>query len=103
MQVKLVPNPDIAKLLGEQKKHQLHVGFALETNDEEKNAAEKLKSKNFDLIALNSLKEEGAGFAHDTNRVTVFDKDNNSFKFELKSKQEVAKDLVNLIEKKLNA
>lgn len=99
----LVPNPDIAKELGSLKTTQYTVGFALETDDEESNAIKKLKKKNLDLIVLNSLNHDGAGFAHDTNKITTFDKDNNVTYFELKSKTEVAKDLVNLIEKALNA
>ena len=68
----LLPNPDIAATLGKIKKPgQRIVGFALETTDEEVYALKKLKKKNFDLIVLNSLKDEGAGFGHDTNKVTI--------------------------------
>ena len=95
LQIELVKNPDIAAEMGKKKKkHQFHVGFALETNQEETNAQEKLKKKNFDLIVLNSLNEKGAGFQTDTNKVTFFDKNNNSKKFELKDKTEVANDIV---------
>lgn len=97
----LVPNPDIAKSLGERKNGQFTVGFALETNDEEDNALKKLKSKNLDMVVLNSLNDPGAGFAHSTNKVSVYDRHNNVTHFELKSKVEVAKDLVDLIEKQL--
>ncbi|MEP4532463.1 MAG: bifunctional phosphopantothenoylcysteine decarboxylase/phosphopantothenate--cysteine ligase CoaBC [Cyclobacteriaceae bacterium] len=103
LDIKLVPNPDIAKTLGDMKTNQFTVGFALETNDEEVNAAKKLKSKNFDLIVLNSLNNEGAGFAHDTNKVTIFEAENNTHDFELKRKEEVAIDLVDIIFKKINA
>lgn len=94
LQIELVKNPDIAAEMGKKKKHQFHVGFALETNQEEANAQEKLKKKNFDLIVLNSLNDKGAGFQTDTNKVTFFDKNNNSKKFELKDKTEVAEDIV---------
>ena len=103
MQITLVPNPDIAKELGAQKKKQFTVGFALETDDEEANATKKMKSKNLDLMVLNSLNKKGAGFAHDTNQVSVFDQHNNVKHFELKSKAEVAKDLVDLIEASYHA
>ncbi|WP_425392462.1 bifunctional phosphopantothenoylcysteine decarboxylase/phosphopantothenate--cysteine ligase CoaBC [Ekhidna sp.] len=100
LQLELIKNPDIAATLGEKKKHQYHVGFALETNNESVNAREKLKKKNFDLIVLNSLNDSGAGFQKDTNKVTFFDKDNNEQKFELKSKVEVAQDIVDYVIKK---
>ena len=91
----LEPTQDIALEMGKIKnKHQITVGFALETNDEESNASTKLKKKNFDFIVLNSLNDQGAGFAHDTNQVTIIDRHNNLFKFELKSKMEVANDIV---------
>ncbi len=97
LSIELVKNPDIAASLGKQKKKQLHVGFALETNEEESNAKEKLAKKNFDLIVLNSLKDVGAGFQKDTNKVTFFDKNNKETKFELKSKTEVAEDIVTYV------
>ncbi len=97
LQINLVKNPDIAAELGKKKKHQFHVGFALETTNEEVNAQEKLKKKNFDLIVLNSLNDKGAGFQQDTNKVTFFDKNNNKHKFELKSKTAVAQDIVNQV------
>jgi phosphopantothenoylcysteine decarboxylase/phosphopantothenate--cysteine ligase len=96
--LELVKTKDILKSLGEKKKKgQVLVGFALETNNAEKNALEKLKSKNADMIILNSLEDEGAGFTHDTNKITIFDKKGKTFKFEMKSKQEVAKDIVDTI------
>ena len=94
-QILLESTPDIAMEMGKiKKKHQVTVGFALETNNEEDNAQSKLKKKNFDFIVLNSLNDKGAGFAHDTNQVTIIDRHNNLFKFELKSKTEVADDIV---------
>ncbi|MEQ6166689.1 bifunctional phosphopantothenoylcysteine decarboxylase/phosphopantothenate--cysteine ligase CoaBC [Ekhidna sp. MALMAid0563] len=101
LHIELVKNPDIACTLGAKKKTQYHVGFALETNNESVNAREKLKKKNFDLIVLNSLNDQGAGFQQDTNKVTFFDKDNNEQKFELKSKAEVAEDIVKYVIKHL--
>ncbi len=98
----LAPNPDIAKELGAVKKNQFTIGFALETDQEEDNALKKLEKKNLDMIVLNSLRNEGAGFAHDTNKVSIYDKHNNVSHFELKSKAEVAKDLVDLLERALN-
>ncbi|MEM0938749.1 MAG: bifunctional phosphopantothenoylcysteine decarboxylase/phosphopantothenate--cysteine ligase CoaBC [Bacteroidota bacterium] len=92
--LKLIKNPDIAATLGKVKKHQLHIGFALETANEENNAKEKLIKKNFDLIVLNSLNNKGAGFQKNTNQVTFYDRENNEQRFELKSKQEVAEDIV---------
>ncbi len=95
MQIDLVKTIDIAASLGKEKKdQQIIVGFALETENETENAGQKLIKKNFDFIVLNSLKDKGAGFGHDTNRVTIIDRDNNQKKFELKSKKEVAIDIV---------
>lgn len=93
--LELAPTQDIAKALGEMKKeNQVMVGFALETNDEENHAKEKLQKKNLDFIVLNSLQDDGAGFQHNTNKVTLIDKAGEE-KFPLKSKKEVAKDIVN--------
>lgn len=93
--LELTPTQDIAKALGEMKKeNQVMVGFALETNDEENHAKEKLQKKNLDFIVLNSLQDDGAGFQHNTNKVTLIDKAGEE-KFPLKSKKEVAKDIVN--------
>ena len=89
---------DILKSLGEiKKKNQLLVGFALETENEKENAIAKLKSKNADFIVLNSLNDNGAGFGFDTNKITIFDRSENEFQFEIKSKQEVAADIINTI------
>jgi phosphopantothenoylcysteine decarboxylase/phosphopantothenate--cysteine ligase len=73
------------------------VGFALETNDEVNNAKDKLKRKNLDMIVLNSLRDEGAGFGYETNRITIIDRNNNIDKFELKTKSEVASDILQKI------
>ncbi|UFH51865.1 bifunctional phosphopantothenoylcysteine decarboxylase/phosphopantothenate--cysteine ligase CoaBC [Spirosoma sp. KNUC1025] len=96
--LELTRTTDIAGTLGEQKRPgQLLMGFALETNDEQENALKKLRSKHLDWIVLNSLRDTGAGFGHDTNKITVIDKDEQIHEFALKSKEEVAQDLVNLI------
>jgi phosphopantothenoylcysteine decarboxylase/phosphopantothenate--cysteine ligase len=93
--LELTPTKDIAQALGKMKKqNQVMVGFALETNDEENHAKEKLQKKNLDFIVLNSLRDDGAGFQHNTNKVTLIDKDCET-PFPLKSKKEVAKDIVN--------
>lgn len=98
----LVPTKDIAATLGEMKKNgQLVVGFALETENEKANALGKLASKNLDMIVLNSLRDEGAAFGHDTNKVTIIDREQNSVSYELKSKKEVAEDIVNAILEKI--
>jgi phosphopantothenoylcysteine decarboxylase/phosphopantothenate--cysteine ligase len=93
----LIKTRDILKAIGERKKSgQILVGFALETNNETEYAKEKLVKKNADLIVLNSMQDKGAGFNHDTNKVTIFSKD-QVFEFETKTKQEVAKDIVDTI------
>ena len=100
--LELQPTRDIAADLGRQKKEgQLLVGFALETNDEECNAIQKLHKKNLDLIVLNRLKDENACFGYDTNRVTIIDRNENQFQYELKSKQAVAKDIIDRIQELL--
>ena len=99
MIIRLKPNPDIAASLGQMKKQgQTLVGFALETNDEESNAQAKLKKKNFDFIVLNSLKDEGAGFRTDTNKITIITAANKKG-YPLKTKEEVAKDIVDELER----
>ena len=103
LSIELEPTKDILKSLGEIKKNQLLVGFALETNDEVQNAKSKLTRKNLDFIVLNSLRDEGAGFATDTNKITIIDADLNEKSFDLKSKTEVSKDIVNEIIQKLDA
>ena len=99
--LKLKPTADIASTLGS-KKHsgQILVGFALETNDEVVNAKKKLEKKNLDFIVLNSLNDSGAGFGYDTNKVTIIDNKGTSNTFELKSKTEVASDIVDVISKR---
>lgn len=101
--IELVKTKDILASLGEMKKNQFLVGFALETNNELENAKKKLNSKNLDLIVLNSLNDKGAGFRTNTNKVTFIDNQDNIVNFELKSKQEVAQDLMNTIIKQINA
>jgi len=96
----LTPTQDIAKTLGEsKKKNQFLVGFALETDNEVQNALKKLKSKNLDFIVLNSLKEPGAGFGVDTNKITLLRKDGVQTTYPLKTKAEVAKDIVDELAK----
>lgn len=96
--LKLKPTIDIAATLGKvKKKNQILAGFALETDNEIENSKTKLKNKNLDLIVLNSLREKGAGFGHDTNKITIIDKDNIINKFELKSKEEAARDILDKI------
>lgn len=96
--IELEPTVDILKSLGSQKKDtQILIGFALETDDEESNARAKLERKNLDMIVLNSLNDKGAGFGHDTNKVTFIERSNKMASFELKSKVEVAQDIVKKI------
>ena len=96
--------PDILKQLGEMKNgDQIIVGFALETNNEKENALSKLEKKKIDLIVLNSLNDEGAGFGTDSNKIAIYDKNGNEFLFEIKSKKLVAKDIVNTIIQYKNA
>ena len=96
--IELEKTIDIAATLGQLKRaDQLMIGFALETNNEMKNAQGKLERKNFDFIVLNSLRDKGAGFAVDTNKITILRKGNKMKKFELKSKRKVAVDIVDEI------
>ena len=96
--IKLVKNPDIAASLGKMKTEgQILVGFALETNNEETNAQDKMQRKNLDAIVLNSLNDSGAGFGTDTNKVTIFFADGNKKMYDMKSKAEVAKDIIDAI------
>ena len=97
----LAKTRDILKKLGEMKNEKQYlVGFALETFNEKNNALKKLRNKNADLIVLNSLKDEAAGFGKATNKVTIFDREENEYTYEAKSKALVAKDIVDLIFKK---
>lgn len=96
--IELKKTKDILKHLGEIKKEkQLLIGFALETQDEKKYALKKLSEKNTDLIVLNSLNDNGAGFGFDTNKITIFDKSGREYQFNTKSKTAVAIDIVNTI------
>ncbi len=102
--IELTKTKDIAAALGKLKqKGQVIVGFALETEQEKENALKKLESKNFDLIVLNSLNDSGAGFGHDTNKITLIDRNQSVKSFELKSKKEVARDIVSAILDKIHA
>ena len=95
LNIALTPNKDIAEALGKMKKaNQCLVGFALETNDEETNALKKIVKKNLDFIVLNSLRDEGAGFKHDTNRIAIINKKGERKDFGLKPKSEVASDII---------
>jgi len=98
MILRLKPTKDIAETLGKmKKKSQILAGFALETHDEIAGAKEKLIRKNLDVIVLNSMQDEGAGFGFDTNRITIIDRNNNIDKFELKSKDKAAVDILDKI------
>lgn len=102
MVLELVKTKDVLKELGKQKKKgQLLVGFALETNNEEENALKKLEEKNLDAIVLNSLRDEGAGFSTDTNKISILAKDKKRLDFPLRSKDDVARDILNFITKEL--
>ncbi|MCM1093154.1 MAG: bifunctional phosphopantothenoylcysteine decarboxylase/phosphopantothenate--cysteine ligase CoaBC [Lachnospiraceae bacterium] len=97
--IELVKNPDIAKTLGEAKRPgQILVGFALETDHEETNAQGKLASKHLDMIVLNSLRDAGAGFGTDTNKITIYTADGRTLPFGVKPKAEVAGDILDTIE-----
>ncbi len=96
MTLRLIPNKDIAAAMGAVKREgQVLVGFALETNDEATNAESKLKRKNLDFIVLNSLRDAGACFRYDTNKISIIDRRGESVSYPLKSKREVADDIVN--------
>jgi len=96
--LKLVPTTDILLHLGKEKsENQILVGFALESENEIQNAHAKLQNKNLDLIVLNSIKDKGAGFGVSTNKVTILDNSGNQFDYELKSKEEVAEDILDRI------
>lgn len=98
--IELIKNKDILRTMGEKKTHQFLVGFALETQNEEENAKGKLVKKNLDMIVLNSLRDEGAGFANATNKIKIFTPTEEQ-SFTLKSKEEVAYDILNFIAQKL--
>ncbi|NJN41504.1 MAG: bifunctional phosphopantothenoylcysteine decarboxylase/phosphopantothenate--cysteine ligase CoaBC [Flammeovirgaceae bacterium] len=104
LSISLSRTPDIALELGKMKKaNQFIVGFALETENELKNAQKKLVDKNFDLIVLNSLNDSGAGFGHDTNKITLLTKENKTKNFSLKSKTDVANDIVDAMLEEVHA
>ena len=105
MTMELVKNIDIAKTLSSRKKpSQFTVGFALETHDEEENARKKIREKHFDMIVLNSLNDPGAGFGYDTNKVRILlSEEEESVDLPLKSKKEIAKDIVRIITEKSHA
>ena len=98
LKLELVPTQDIAAALGSvKKKKQMIVGFALETDNELKNAQSKMERKNLDFIVLNSLQDKGAGFRVDTNKVTIIDRHNGVTAYDTKSKREVAEDIIEQI------
>ena len=98
--IELTANPDIAAKMGELKQpHQILVGFALETDNAEENATKKLKAKNLDFIVLNSPSSKDRGFMADTNKITIIDKYNNKQEFPLKTKKEIASDIIDELEK----
>lgn len=100
--IELRPTRDIAACVGKEKRtNQFLVGFALETNDEESHALEKMRRKNLDFIVLNSLKDKNACFGYDTNKITILKKSGEKIPFGLKPKTEVARDILNEIEKTL--
>lgn len=100
LKLELMPTPDIAAELGRRKRPgQLLVGFALETNDEADHALQKLHKKNLDLIVLNSLRDAEACFGYDTDKIMIFDREEQQYEYELKSKKEVARDIVDRIRK----
>jgi phosphopantothenoylcysteine decarboxylase/phosphopantothenate--cysteine ligase len=102
--IDLIRTKDILKeMAGKKKENQLVVGFALETDNELENAKRKLQEKHLDLIILNSMNDAGAGFEHDTNKITILDSNNNLTNFELKTKKETAQDIVHYIIQKLHA
>ena len=96
--IELIKNPDILKWAGANKgKNQTLIGFALETQNMKENASVKLVAKNLNIIVMNSLKDKGAGFGHETNKISILDNHNNYKAFELKSKRAVAKDILNYL------
>lgn len=98
LELELIRNPDIAALLGARKRvDQFFVGFALESTAGLEEAQRKMEKKHFDAIVLNSLQDPGAGFAHETNKVTLFDREGTIEAYELKSKAAVARDIANFI------
>ncbi len=103
LQLELEKTVDIAATLGKEKQQQLLVGFALETENEAVHARQKLEKKNLDLVVLNSLREDGAGFGHSTNKIVIFDRDGSQKAYALKAKKEVAADILEEVIRKLHA
>ena len=101
--IKLKPTPDILAHMGKEKKNQVLVGFALETENGEKNAIDKIKKKNLDFVVLNLLADEGAGFMHPTNKVSIIDNNRKVFRYPLKDKEEVAADIADSLQKHLGS
>ena len=102
--IELIPNPDIARAVGQAKRaDQITVGFALETDDEYANAQVKLERKNLNFIVMNSLRDKNAGFQVDTNKVTIFTDKGEIFEGECKPKRDVAHDIVDVLQKYLSA
>ena len=100
--IKLTPNPDIAKAVGQAKRpDQVTVGFALETDNEQVNAQGKMERKNLNFIVMNSLRDKNAGFQVDTNKVTIFTDKGETIEGECKSKRDVARDIVDVLHKYL--
>lgn len=102
LQLELEPNKDVLAALGERKKDQVLVGFALETENEEENAKRKIERKNLDFIVLNSLNDEGAGFKSNTNKICIIFKDGQRKEYGLKAKKEVARDIIEELKDFLN-
>ena len=101
--INLIKNPDIAATLGKHKAtNQYLLGFALETDNEHSNAKDKIQRKNLDAIILNSLRDNGAGFGFDTNKITIIESDGVEHAFDLKSKREVANDITLFLAKRLS-
>lgn len=97
--IKLIKNPDILQWAGKNKAKQVVVGFALETNNLEANAKKKLERKKLNFIVMNTLQDDGAGFGHDTNKISILDDRNNVESFELKTKDAVARDIIAYLKK----
>ena len=102
LSIEVEKTKDILSYLGKNKKNQLLIGFALETDNEIENAKHKLNNKNLDLIVLNSLNDKGAGFGVDTNKITIISKENKTLNFPLKDKKSVSLDIVNNIIELIN-
>ena len=98
LDIRLKKTVDILRYLGKNKEKQLLIGFALETENELTNAQKKLQEKNLDAIILNSLKDDGAGFGTDTNKISIISRNNKIISFELKDKLMVSEDIFDFIE-----